>query len=457
MSRKRSEEAIARHHERFIAGAAEHGVPPEVAERVWGQIQGFSGFGFPKAHSAAFGLLAYQSAWLRVHYGPEFLCALLNEQPMGFYPPDALVHEAQRRGIEVRRPRRQPQPRALPRRARSRRADRADRARLRQGVREEEMEAWSPSASAAAPTRGSPTSPPARAPAATASNGSPGPAPSTIGGGHELRRRAGPVAGCGRRDAGGAADRRHGEASAGAAARAPPAPALRAARRRGSGDRRLPLDRDDPRRAPDGADAGGSRRRDLPQLRPGAARDGAVVEVAGMVVARQRPETAKGIVFMLLEDELGTVNLVVPPPVYCTPSPRSGRRPSRAWRQARAPGWGHERGRALDPSPRHAGPAGDEGAPHRAARGIVRLGAMDGTPARRRIRGPPARGGRARRPQLRAPRALTFLFKPFSGALRGPLRKSHAEHMFRPRALEVAPCSTRARPSASQSSTVSTS
>ena len=64
-------------------------------------IVGFSGFGFPKAHGAAFGLLAYQSTWLRVHYGPEFLCALLDEQPMGFYPPDALVHEAQRRGIEI--------------------------------------------------------------------------------------------------------------------------------------------------------------------------------------------------------------------------------------------------------------------------------------------------------------------------------------------------------------------
>ena len=65
------------------------------------KVKGFSGFGFPKSHAAAFGLLAYQSTWLRVHYGPEFLCALLNEQPMGFYPPDALVHEAQRRGLEV--------------------------------------------------------------------------------------------------------------------------------------------------------------------------------------------------------------------------------------------------------------------------------------------------------------------------------------------------------------------
>ncbi|HET7573799.1 MAG TPA: DNA polymerase III subunit alpha, partial [Solirubrobacterales bacterium] len=70
MSRKRSEQAIAEHHQRFRAGAAENGVGEATAERVWAQIQGFSGFGFPKAHSAAFGLLAYQSAWLRVHYAP---------------------------------------------------------------------------------------------------------------------------------------------------------------------------------------------------------------------------------------------------------------------------------------------------------------------------------------------------------------------------------------------------
>ena len=105
MSRKRSEAAIEAYHRRFVAGArAKHGVEEELAERVFAMVQGFSGFGFPKAHGAAFGLLAYQSTWLRVHYGPELLCALLNEQPMGFYPPDALVHEAQRRGIEVLAP-----------------------------------------------------------------------------------------------------------------------------------------------------------------------------------------------------------------------------------------------------------------------------------------------------------------------------------------------------------------
>ncbi|MDX6729084.1 MAG: error-prone polymerase, partial [Baekduia sp.] len=103
MSRKRSAAAIEAYHERFVqrAMARWDDVDEELAERVWIMVKGFSGFGFPKAHGAAFGLLAYQSTWLRVHYGTEFLAALLDEQPMGFYPPDALVHEAQRRGIEV--------------------------------------------------------------------------------------------------------------------------------------------------------------------------------------------------------------------------------------------------------------------------------------------------------------------------------------------------------------------
>ena len=102
ISRKRSHEMLDRHREAFIAGAQAHaGADQQTAERVWKMVEGFAGFGFPKAHGAAFGLLAYQSTWLRVHYGPEFLCALLNEQPMGFYAPDSLVHEAENRGIEV--------------------------------------------------------------------------------------------------------------------------------------------------------------------------------------------------------------------------------------------------------------------------------------------------------------------------------------------------------------------
>ena len=101
MSRKRSHDALEAYRERFVAGAIEKGVGAEVADTVFDKLVGFSGFGFPKAHAAAFGLLAYQSTWLRHYYPAEFLCALLNEQPMGFYPPATLVRDAQRHGVEV--------------------------------------------------------------------------------------------------------------------------------------------------------------------------------------------------------------------------------------------------------------------------------------------------------------------------------------------------------------------
>ena len=104
MSRKRSHEALEAHRVHFVEGAMGKGIAEEVADGVFDTLVGFSGFGFPKAHAAAFGLLAYQSAWLRHHYPAEFLCGLLNEQPMGFYPPASLVRDAQRRGVEVRPP-----------------------------------------------------------------------------------------------------------------------------------------------------------------------------------------------------------------------------------------------------------------------------------------------------------------------------------------------------------------
>ena len=101
MSRKRSHAALEAYRERFVAGATGKGVDEELAHVVYDKLVAFSGFGFPKSHSAAFGLLAYQSAWLRHHHGAEFLAALLNAQPMGFYPPATLVRDAQRRGIET--------------------------------------------------------------------------------------------------------------------------------------------------------------------------------------------------------------------------------------------------------------------------------------------------------------------------------------------------------------------
>jgi error-prone DNA polymerase len=104
MSRKRSHAALEAYRGRFIEGALGKGVDEATAHMVYDKLVGFSGFGFPKSHAAAFGLLAYQSAWLRHHYEAEFLASLLNAQPMGFYPPATLVRDAQRRGVETRPP-----------------------------------------------------------------------------------------------------------------------------------------------------------------------------------------------------------------------------------------------------------------------------------------------------------------------------------------------------------------
>ena len=329
MSRKRSQQAIDEHRDRFLVGAVgANEVPLETAERVWEQIQGFAGFGFPKAHSAAFGLLAYQSAWLRVHRGPEFLCALLNEQPMGFYPPDALVQEARRREIriappdanrsrvlchvETRRPRadlssdQQVGPAA---------ADLAVRIGLGyvKGVRQEEMEAL-----VAERERGGP-----------------------YGGIAELASRSGAgvaslerLAWAGGLDgipAGSGSERRESLWRVGVTANG-----------RGSRGRRqlaLPIEPPEPPPLEPLGDWGkliadyrstgiafGEHPMELmrPGLDPELMRsadlekvdDGSTVEVAGMVVARQRPGTAKGIVFMTLEDERGIVNVIVPKRVY---------------------------------------------------------------------------------------------------------------------------------------------
>jgi error-prone DNA polymerase len=101
MSRKRSQANIELFRARFLAGAAERGVPEATAEKVFQQILGFAGYGFPKSHACAFAVLAYQSTWLLHYYPTEFFCALLNNQPMGFYGKDTLIKEAARRGIRV--------------------------------------------------------------------------------------------------------------------------------------------------------------------------------------------------------------------------------------------------------------------------------------------------------------------------------------------------------------------
>ena len=104
MSRRRSRELMAGFWEEFRDGAAARGVPEQTAQRVFTQVIAFSEFGFPKSHAAAFGLLAYQSAWLRHYHPAEYYCALFNNQPMGFYSLDVLGRDAERNGVEIRLP-----------------------------------------------------------------------------------------------------------------------------------------------------------------------------------------------------------------------------------------------------------------------------------------------------------------------------------------------------------------
>ncbi len=104
LGRRRAHEELEAWRHRFFAGAAERGVSAAVAEKVFDNLAGFAEFGFPKSHGAAFALLAYQSSWLKQRYGPEFLCALFNNQPMGFYPPHVLTNDAKRHGVAVERP-----------------------------------------------------------------------------------------------------------------------------------------------------------------------------------------------------------------------------------------------------------------------------------------------------------------------------------------------------------------
>ena len=101
MSRKRSKEALVAHWDDFLEGATANGVDETTAREIFTQVTAFSEFGFPKSHAAAFGLLAYQSAWLRHYYPIEFYVGLFNNQPMGFYSLDALGRDARRNGIRT--------------------------------------------------------------------------------------------------------------------------------------------------------------------------------------------------------------------------------------------------------------------------------------------------------------------------------------------------------------------
>ena len=96
--------AIGRLEQKMITRMAERGYPIDFAKRCFSQIKGFGEYGFPESHAASFAHLVYVSAWLKCHYPAVFACALLNSQPMGFYAPAQIVRDAREHGVEVRAP-----------------------------------------------------------------------------------------------------------------------------------------------------------------------------------------------------------------------------------------------------------------------------------------------------------------------------------------------------------------
>ena len=93
---------MERHRERLITRMQTKGIAAEFAERVFEQIRGFGEYGFPESHAASFALIAYATAWLKCHYPAEFACSLLNAQPMGFYMPATVVEDAKRHHVVMR-------------------------------------------------------------------------------------------------------------------------------------------------------------------------------------------------------------------------------------------------------------------------------------------------------------------------------------------------------------------
>ncbi|MCC0030643.1 MAG: error-prone DNA polymerase [Brucellaceae bacterium] len=102
MASFRNHGTIDQYKGKFIAGMIANNYPPDYAERCFKQIEGFSDYGFPESHSASFALLAYASSWLKCHYPDAFACALLNSQPMGFYSASSIVRDFREHGGEVR-------------------------------------------------------------------------------------------------------------------------------------------------------------------------------------------------------------------------------------------------------------------------------------------------------------------------------------------------------------------
>jgi error-prone DNA polymerase len=93
---------LERYYDKIVNGMTERGYEKAFAEAIFEQIKGFGEYGFPESHAASFALLVYASCWIKCHHPAEFLAAMLNSQPLGFYSPSQLVQDAKRHGVEVR-------------------------------------------------------------------------------------------------------------------------------------------------------------------------------------------------------------------------------------------------------------------------------------------------------------------------------------------------------------------
>jgi error-prone DNA polymerase len=101
MGSKRSFARMDALRDRLMAGMAERGITGDTAEEIFHKLESFAKFGFPESHSVSFAYLVYSSSWVKLHYPAEFACALLNAQPMGFYSPHSITRDAIRHGVEV--------------------------------------------------------------------------------------------------------------------------------------------------------------------------------------------------------------------------------------------------------------------------------------------------------------------------------------------------------------------
>ncbi len=93
---------VSKFHDKLIGGMVDRGYSKEFADRTFKQIEGFGSYGFPESHAASFALIAYASSWMKCHHPDVFGCALLNAQPMGFYAPAQIVRDARQHGVEIR-------------------------------------------------------------------------------------------------------------------------------------------------------------------------------------------------------------------------------------------------------------------------------------------------------------------------------------------------------------------